>query len=213
MKRIIYPLIAVLLILSSCATLKLENYRTNQPKVLYENNFSSTTSGFTIVLEGKLLQIENNSLHFLSAAGDVHGAHASLDIPFGNNSFTSFMLKLGKKFNPGHPCSHINFLWIRRSRICILFDQSGITGFTEFGDEFNHLNISSRSLKTNEWYHITVFIQDYEMTIFIDGKRLKPIKLDDRLSSKGHLVFECHQEMWIDDVKVTEISSFEFAKK
>jgi hypothetical protein len=73
-------------------------------------------------------------------------------------------------------------------------------------------SISSRTLYPEKEYNITVVLQDYEMTVFMNGKCLGKVTLNEILPKRGNLVFECRQEMFVDDLTVEKISAFEFVK-
>ena len=203
--------------ISSCASMKLVNYEAVNPKVLYETDFSQDDGMFRLlsnVKEVGIAEIENGELHLKANNTDI-GRMANLKMPFGNNSVTSFKIKLGKTITQRHPNSHINFFTPiitspdLRTRYCIMIGENGIGTFTNLNG--NHVSDSwlKKNFSINKWYDVSVSIQDYDLKLFIDGNLAIEKELNNKLPVKGYLIFECHQEYWIDDLKVVEVDTFD----
>jgi len=70
----------------------------------------------------------------------------------------------------------------------------------------------NKRFRVNEWYDMVIVLHDYSLTLFIDGKKNKVLKLNRQLPDRGILVFECPQEYWIDDLRIMQVSTFAKAK-
>ena len=97
--------LAIFLLLGSCASLKLENYRSAGENVIYRTDFNQLDDRFMIAEEGKTVQIDDGALHLEGVPGGP-AAHVEFSEPFGNNSVTSLKLKLSES----RPTAFINFL-------------------------------------------------------------------------------------------------------
>lgn len=202
----------VLFALSSCASMRLENYEEIGSDLLYMEDFTQGEDIESLDIEARhgFIKLENDALHF-HAAENGNGNGATFQIPLRDNVLISFRLMLGPDNPTGHPSSHINFLWNDNGgRICINFDQNSIGGFINYpgGGNGSISQISQTGLKTNQWYDLTFVVLNRKITIFKNGTRLKTISLNDKIPASGRFVLECHQDMWVDDLIITRIDDF-----
>lgn len=203
--------ITIFAVISSCASMKLENYRAVSPAVMYKNDFSDgNIEPLNADGLGRSIKLEEGALHF-KASNEGEGVHAGFPQYISDGTYISFKLKLGPDNPTGHPSSHINFLWNDNGgRICINFDQGGIGGFMSFpdGSDAGLPQISGSGLSTDVWYDLSFVLLDRKMTIFKNGRKLKTIPLHEQLPEYGRFELECHQDMWIDDLLIQEIENF-----
>ena len=208
---ILILIMAVLVITGSCASMKLVNYEAVNPKVLYETDFSQDDGMFDFYLRGEILEIKDGVMH-LKGKPDGTAAHAYFKIPFGRNSITSLKFKISKY----GPEGFLNFLsggHDLNTRIAIIMRRSsfGVFAWVNGKSVYNKF-YSNKSLAPGKWHDITVSIQNDTLKLFINGRSSLNAPLDEKLPLKGYLNLECHKEMWIDDLKVVEVDTFEVPK-
>jgi len=202
-----------LLFTLSCASTKLDNYHPEKPALLYKTDFSTVAGRFKVESAGEIAEISGGVLHLKASSDKGEPAVMSLKVPFGNNSVTSFLLKLGADSELDNPAAQLNFLTTAESRFSIILSQWNISYSTKVeGKEIVPVKPRNKKFRVNEWYDMVIALQDYSLTLFIDGKRNKVIKLNRKLPAQGLLVFECPQEYWIDDLRIIQVSSFAKAK-
>ena len=62
-----------------------------------------------------------------------------------------------------------------------------------------------RHLALMQWHDVEMFIRESRLEVGVDGVSLdEPFDLDSRLR-RGYLIFECHQEYWIDDLEIMNL--------
>lgn len=214
MRRISFLFIVLsLFLIISCASAKLEKYRAQEPGLLYKTDFSTVDDGFKVESAGAIAEISGGTLHLKASSENGEPAVMSLKVPFGNNSVTSFLLKLGADLKMDNPAAQLNFLTTAESRFSIILSKGNISYATKVeGKESVPVEPHKKRFRVNEWYDMVIALQDYSLTIFIDGKRSKAFNLNRKLPARGILVFECPQEYWIDDLRIMQVSSFAKAK-
>lgn len=209
MKRIaVFCLIGIVLLLGSCASMKLENYSSEGENVLFRTDFSTLDDRFMIASPGKTVEIDQGALHLV---GEPEGepAHVELAEPFGNNSVTSLKLKLSK----ARPEAFINFMASEEGRLAFIFRDENFHVFADHnGKNVYDALMDYRGMATEEWKDITVAIVDYDVLLFFSGRLAKKFELPDDFHSQGMLNFECHDEYWVDDLVIKKVSSFQFVK-
>ena len=215
MKRIAFVLVlilimAVLVITGSCASMKLVNYEAVNPKVLYETDFSQDDGMFDFNPRGEILEIKDGVMH-LKGKPDGPAAHASFKVPFGRNSVTSLKFKISKD----GPAGFLNFLSSRdlNTRFVIIMRSSNfhVFAWVNVKTVYNKF-YEGKSLTPGKWHDITVSIQNDTLKLFINGRSFLKAPLDEKLPLKGQLHLECHKEMWVDDLKIFEVDTFEIPK-
>lgn len=213
MKKYFSYILAIMVIalftLSSCTSMKFENYSFTDPSVLFQSDFSELPDEVNLDHNIRLVDGEIYSL-----APKGAGTGWSLNVPFGDGTSVSFRIKLGEKINPPHPGSHINFLSSGPGRLCINIDQSGIGSFWQIGENFfGGGKRTEKSIKTDEWYDVKFLLYERSIVMFLNGSKVKTVQINKDLPYVGNLTFECHNEMWIDDLVVTKFTDYEVVKK
>lgn len=202
-----------LLFTLSCASTKLDNYYPEEPALLYETDFSTVSDRFKVESAGEIAEINGGVLHLKASSDNGEPALMSLKVPFGNNSVTSFLLKLGADSELDNPAAQLNFLTTAESRFSLILSLGNISYATKVeGKEAVPVKSHNKKFRVNEWYDMVIVLQDYSLTLYIDGKRNKMVRLNRKLPAQGILVFECPQEYWIDDLQIIKVSAFAKAK-
>ena len=214
MTKIFFLFITLSLLFTlSCASTKLDNYYPEESALLYRTDFSRISDRFKVESAGEIAEINSGLLHLKASSDNGEPAIISLRVPFGNNSVTSFLLKLGANSKPDNPAAQLSFLTTAESRFSLILSPGNITSATIVeGKPTPPVKPHNKRFRVNEWYDMVMVLQDYSLTLFIDGKRHKVIKLNKKLPARGILVFECPQEYWIDDLQIIEVSAFAKAK-
>ncbi len=198
-----------LLFTLSCASTKLDNYSPEEAALLYKTDFSRVNGKFKVESAGEIAEINGGVLHLKASSESREPAIISLKVPFGNNSVTSFLLKLGADLELDNPAARFNFLTTEESRFSLILSQENISYSTKVeGKEAVAVKPHNKKFRVNEWYDMVIVLEDYSLTLFIDGKRNKMVKLNRKLPARGILVFECPQEYWIDDLQIMQVSAF-----
>ena len=193
----------------SCASTKLDNYQAEEPVLLYKTDFSTVDGRFKVESAGEIAKISGGVLHLKASSDNGEPAVISLRVPFGNNSVTSFLFKLGADSEPDNPAAGLNFLTTAESRFSLILSQGNISYATKVeGKEAMPVKPYNKRFRVNEWYDMVIALQDYSLTLFIDGKRNKIVKLNRKLPARGMLGFACPQEYWIDDLQIIQVSAF-----
>jgi hypothetical protein len=214
MTKISFLFITLLLLFTlSCVSTKLDNYLSEEPALLYKTDFSTVDDRFNVESAGEIAEIKGGVLHLKASSDNGEPAVMLLKIPFGNNSVTSFLLKLGGDSELDNPVAQINFLTTAESRFSLILSRGNISYSTMVeGKEAVPVKPHNKKFRVNEWYDMVIALQDYSLTLFIDGKRNKIVRLNRKLPAKGILVFECpqgqEQEYWIDDLQIMQVSAF-----
>ena len=169
--------------------------------VLYETDFSRDDGGLDHDPPGKINEISKGVLH-LKGIKDGQASHAGLKKVYGNNSITTFRIKFGERYKKEGSFADVNFLWKDNDRVKTSFCDDAFFIWTGAAGQGVDLVRVPANFTTDRWYDIQVTIADYNMSVTIDGRLLKTLDLDERLPSQGHLNFECHDEYWVDDLKV-----------
>ena len=202
-------IVVMLFALTSCASMKYENYSFADPSVIFQTDFTELPNEINL---GHNIRLVDGEIYSLAPKGA--GTGWNLNVPFGDGTSVSFRIKLGEKINPPHPGSHINFLTNGPSRLCINIDQSGIGSFWQIGEKFSgSAKHTKKSIKTGEWYDVKFLLYERSIVVFINGSNVKTVRINKDLPSVGNLTFECHNEMWIDDLNITKFTNYEVVKK
>ncbi|MQY77497.1 MAG: hypothetical protein GH155_07725 [Spirochaeta sp.] len=202
-----------LLFTLSCASTKLDNYQPEEPVFLYKTDFSTVNDRFKVESAGEIAEINGGVLHLKASSDNGEPAVMSLKVTFGNNSVTSFLLKLGADSEPDNPAAKLNFLTTAESRFSLILSLGNISYATKVeGKATVPVKPHNKRFRVNEWYDMVIALQDYSLTLFIDGKRSEMVKLSSKLPARGILIFECPQEYWIDDLQIMQVSTFARAK-
>lgn len=180
---------------------KMKEVTVSWDSVLYETDFSSDDGGLGHEPPGEINEVREGVLH-LKGIKDGQAAHAELGEIYGNNSITTFRIKFGEAYSKERAFADINFLWKHPDdRVKTTFASDAFYIWTRaLGQE--NFEMVPASFVTGRWYDVRVVIEDYKMTVTVDGRLLKTMSLDRRLPSLGHLNFECHDEYWVDDLRV-----------
>ena len=168
--------------------------------VLYETDFARNDGGIGLNNPGQINEISDGLLH-LKGVKDGPAAHAELKEVYGNNSLTMFRIKFGDPYGKERAFADVNFLWMHSDRVKTTFARDAFYIWTGTAGQENFEMVPAY-FTTGRWYDVRVTIEDYTISIDIDGQHLKTMVLDRRLPSQGHLNFECHDEYWVDDLRV-----------
>jgi len=168
--------------------------------VLYETDFSRDDGGLDLDPPGEINEISKGVLH-LKGIKDGQAAHAGLKEVYGNNSITTFRIKFGERYQKEGAFADVNFLWMDNDRVKATFANDAFYIWTRAAGQEDLVRVPANST-TGRWYDVQVAIEDYRFSISIDGRLLKTLDLNERLPSQGHLNFECHDEYWVDDLRV-----------
>lgn len=183
------------------------NYRMHEEKVLFQSDFAVLPEGINIHQPQSII-LDDEELHFTAPEGE--GLGAEIPVFYTDPVHISFRLKLGKDINRPHPLSHINLFTNGAKRFCINFDTQSIGSFYQLSqDEWGEGFHSNSKLARNQWYVIDILVKESKIAIFINGKRRISTTLPADVNKTGGLRFECHNEMWVDDVMISSIQGFE----
>ena len=168
-------------------------------EVIYETDFSADDGAFRYG-DGEINEIQDGILHLKKGAGEV--AWAGLDMAVGNNSITTFRIKFGQPVE-----AHINFLMREGDRLLLYFGENSIHYNSYLDSNMTEHAEKKTNLKSDSWYEITVSIIDYKVTVSIDDVELGTVAIDNRLPMEGNMGFECHEEYWVDDLRIVKETS------
>ncbi len=200
-------LLSLLISLASAScTLKLEDFRAYDEKPLYSTDFSQDEGKFRHHPGGTdgITEIADGALHVKGGPHEL-GSHMELKDPFGDNTITSFRVKIIKS----DPEAFINFFMGRRGRLAIILRDTNIHIFADGPEaKFNRF-LQKKGIIGGEWNDITVAIVNLEVMLFVDQILVSSFKVPEGLPPQGHLNFEGHSEFWIDDLKIRSVTRFE----
>ena len=200
-------LLSLLISLASAScTLKLEDFRSYDEKPLYSTDFSQDEGKFRHHPGGTdgITEIADGALHVKGGPHEL-GSHMELKDPFGDNTITSFRVKIIKS----DPEAFINFFMGRRGRLAIILRDTNIHIFADGPEaKFNRF-LQKKGIIGGEWNDITVAIVNLEVMLFVDQILVSSFKVPEGLPPQGHLNFEGHSEFWIDDLKIRSVTRFE----
>ncbi|MBN2658051.1 MAG: hypothetical protein JXR86_13410 [Spirochaetales bacterium] len=179
-----------------------------------EDDFSGDDSVyFTGADAGGTIEYVNGELH-MAGNGEDSVPHVNLDqFAIENNMLIKFDFKLGTRndgLNGAHPMLHVNMLdWNGPgdTRVFLTIDESGLWMTTHY---------DGVSTTTESWdggsdyyndgaYHtLYIFIRQGVVRVYNDINQDADITYvyDNRLQSSGGFSFECHQEIFIDNVRL-----------
>ena len=203
--RLLLLSLLISLALASC-TLKLEDFRAYDEKLLYSTDFSQDEGKFRHHPGGTdgITEIADGALHVKGGAHEL-GSHMELKEPFGDNTMTSFRVKTKKS----DPEAFINFFMGRKGRLAIILRDTNIHIFADGPEvKFNRF-LQKKGIIGGEWNDITVAIVNLEVMLFVDQILVSSFEVPEGLPPQGHLNFEGHSEFWIDDLKIRSVSRFE----
>lgn len=206
-------ILALILTCGSCASMNFDNYRLSGEETVFEADFSSIPQGIKIEQPAHI-NLDDGALHFRAPEGDALG----VDVPvrFTEPAALSFKMKLGESINPPHPPSHINFYTGRTTegwkRVCLNFCYREIGSFYQRGDTFSGLSAIGSGLGQGSWEEVVVLADDGKLTVFINGDRRGSVSLPGDYQQSGGLNLECHNEMWIDDLEIVQLGSYDVVK-
>ena len=196
----VIPVISVVCVLIACVTTG------SKDTVLYENDFSSDDGSLVLAADGeRKAEISDGALYLKGGSGEGP-AWAGTKVRYGNNSRTDFRIRFGDPV-----FAHINFLTqeglsarflahIMEDNICF----HSIAG----GDDLSQSGFEVE-LVPERWYEFSFVIENYRMTVFIDGEEAGIADMDTRLPGEGWLTFECHEEYRVDDLRIIELPGAE----
>jgi len=190
--------VIIALAIVSCASV--EHEKSEAMELVYETDFSRDDGGLFLEPPGKINEISNGVLH-LKAIKDGEAAHAGLKEVYGNNSITTFRIKFGDRYQKEGAFADVNFLWMHPDRVKASFCDDAFFIWTRVAGQEDLVRVPA-NFTTGRWYDVRVAIEDYRFSISIDGRLMETLKLDERLPFQGHLNFECHDEYWVDDLRV-----------
>ena len=191
--------------LASC-TLKLEDFRAYDEKLLYSTDFSQDDGKFRHHPGGTdgITEIADGTLHVKGGPHEL-GSHMELKEPFGDNTITSFRVKTIKS----DPEAFINFFAGRRGRLAIILRDTNIHIFADGPEAKFNKFMENKGITGGEWHDITIAIVKLEVMLFVDQILVSSFEVPEGLPPQGHLNFEGHSEFWIDDLKIRSVSRFE----
>lgn len=210
-------ILGFLFLFSGCASMNLANYQFAGEKVVFETDFSEMPESARDWQDNDqvIFDAEKGLVHLRAKKGE--GTGFTLEEHVTRNSRVSFRFMPGEDINPPHPQSHINLLvraGAEYQRLCInIDDKGGISYFWYGSGSRGNGYISEKTLKMEQWYQIDILLNGDTGILFIDGKRLGSFTLSDKLPGWGNMGFECHNEYWIDDVRITHYKSYVVEKQ
>lgn len=207
---LIAPAVVALIAISGCAGMRLDHYHFAGDEVTHESTFDRIPE---YVRQLEHVSLEEGSLHSRAPVGGA--AHWVIPDAVSRHSLVSFRLKLGSDVNPGHPSSHINVLQRHppHRRLVVNFDTEWGTGyFWHTATKNGNGEVSPRSLSANTWYAVDLLLDGDTMTVFVGGARLGRVPIADDLPERGAFVVECHNELWLDDLRIRDYDGYEIDK-
>lgn len=206
---------AVLLsMFSSCASMKLVNYHFQGEETIVDTDFGEIPSPVKGV--GGNVTHEDGTIHSRAPKGEATSWY--VDTPISRKSRISFRMKLGEQINgENHPAVHINMLQQVdpvHQRIVVMMDEKwGVGYFWNGENKDGDGHISEKNLELERWYRIDLVLNESTILIFVDGSRLGSAPLNSDLPGWGTFVMECHNEIWIDDLRIVNYGSYQIEKK
>ena len=169
--------------------------------ILYENDFSQDDGSLVLFGGGeRKAEIADGVLYLKGSPGEGP-AWAGTKVRYGNNSRTDFRIHFGDPV-----FAHINFLaqedLSARFLVHIMGDNICCHSIAD-GEDLSTSGFEVQ-LVPETWYEFSFIIENYRMTVFIDGEEAGTVDIDKRLPGKGWLTFECHEEYRVDDLRIVE---------
>ena len=200
-------LIILVFFITSCASMKLENYDFSGEKLIYETDFRSVQGPVEVLSEGQKVELDDGTLHLVGVQ-DGPAAHVELMEPFGNNT----VLRFGLLLSESRPEAFINLFVQEENRMTIIFRDENIHVFANAGGQELYSSIKQPGIKAGIFHQVLLLIADYELLIFVDGKLLKKSPVPDGLPATGHLNLESHGEFWINNLIIESITRYKLLK-
>lgn len=213
---ILFSSVVWLLMFSGCASINLANYQFAEEEVVFESDFAEMpeSAGGWEDNDQVIYDKEKELVHLRAKEGE--GTGFGINKPVTRSSRVSFRIRLGEEVNSRHPKSHINLLVSHGNgyeRIYLMFDDEGIYYSWDGDGSHGGGTISSASgLDEKQWYRVDILLNGSSGILFLDGKRKGTFAVSSKLPGWGSLEFECHNEYWVDDVRITHFDSYEVEK-
>ncbi|MFO7780907.1 MAG: LamG-like jellyroll fold domain-containing protein [Spirochaetia bacterium] len=194
--------VLLIMVLGSCASMKLENYRFSGAEDSFATDFSEN--------DGKLeltpgASVENGVLHLNPIDGP---SAAGIKYAYGMNSVTRFRVKVTSdgpelfynmlvRFEGGH--TRLATI-LRRQNTHIFASENGENVYNNFTE--------SGYLRPGQWHDVVIILHNGEYRLFVDGRLRKTLTVPAELPREGYANFEYHNEAWVDDLEITKIDGF-----
>lgn len=167
--------------------------------ILYETDFSKDDDMFDLGGGDAVNSVENGVLNLKKGPGG-EVAWASLGVPFGDDSLTTFRIWFEDPV-----FAHINFLQREDSRVLMHVKANHIyIGSILNGESVAESGFETIALSPGRWYDFSVSLGRSTLTLTIDGYEIGSVDIDRRLPEKARLSFECHEEYRVDDLRIVE---------
>ena len=183
----------VIVFIAACASTGYD--KSGGMELVYETDFSTDDGAFEYGT-GEINEIQKGILHLKKGTSD-EPAWIGFERVYGNNSTTTFRIKFGDPV-----FAHINFLQKEGDRLLLHFSNTNLSFILfldsrEISEDYINVNLTSGS-----WYEVAVSIADYNLTVSIDSVEIGIVAVDKRLPLEGNMSFECHEEYWVDDLRI-----------
>lgn len=151
------------------------------------------------------VEIRNGSLYLRAQeySGFKSGAQARYKKSISKGSIIQFSVIFGDYFNHQHPFGHFNLLWKDpENRINFMTGNNWFGYFTSVRGEQIDIELSEINFLPGTAYIFEYHLEPDEIKIYLNDKKIHQVEYRDDLPEKGSLMFECHNEYWIDNLKV-----------
>ncbi len=162
--------------------------------------------------EGGVSETVGGELHLKANGADGVGGCGLNGFSFGNQSITTFNVMLGARANGDHPMLHVNFMQSESdndTRLMLLINEDQVFFSSNVNGETAGLGSDVYNLPStfndSNYHNIKVFIRNGIAYLYINGGNHPVIsyEFDERIPNKGSFNFECHQEVYIDDLSIS----------
>lgn len=198
----IASLVLLIMVLGSCASMKLENYRFSGAEDSFSTDFSENDGKLELTPGASVGDgvLHLNPIDEASAAG--------IKYAYGMNSVTRFRAKVTSdgpelfynmlvRFEGGH------------TRLATILRRQNTHIFAWENDEEVYNNFTeSGYLRPGQWHDVVIILHNGEYRLFVDGRLRKTLTVPAELPREGYANFEYHNEAWVDDLEITKIDGF-----
>ncbi len=121
----------------------------------------------------------------------------------------SFDLRLGEMINEDHPPIHVNLYRDESQRVCLMFGSEFLISFQNFDGRSENGHEYELTLPVGNWAHIDLVLEDGYVSAYVNGAAVGTIEITDEITRSGNLLFECHNEFWIDNLAIRRVDAID----
>lgn len=178
------------------------------PRIPYVTDFSTDSGDFEFNLgesSREITEIADGVLHLraIEYDGFLGGAQAKFLTMIPRGTVVEFDVKFGEYYNEQHGNGHFNFLFeTAQNRINFMTSQHSFGYFTNIGGDQNDYWPVDEGFTSNRWYTFRYELASDAIQVYLDDILLLTVDYVDGLPNSGYMIFECHNEYWIDNFSV-----------